>query len=64
MPLDSKKSVEFELGYLYQVSAIYISALLFFSVDSISLSMIMFGCAQIEIIIDKMQKVGNVVLEQ
>ncbi|CAH2094317.1 unnamed protein product [Euphydryas editha] len=60
MPLDSKKSVEFELGYFYQVSAIYVSALLFFSVDSISLSMIMFGCAQIEIIIDKMQKIQNI----
>ncbi|XP_045452865.1 odorant receptor Or1-like [Melitaea cinxia] len=60
MPLDSKKSVEFELGYLYQVIAIYVSALLFFSVDSISLSMIMFGCAQIEIIINKMQKIQNI----
>ncbi|XP_046971285.1 odorant receptor Or1-like [Vanessa cardui] len=59
MPLDPLKFSEFVTGYLYQVISIYISALLFFSVDSISLSMIMFGCAQIEIIINKIQKIQN-----
>ncbi|XP_064073988.1 odorant receptor Or1-like [Vanessa tameamea] len=59
MPLDPLKFSEFIMGYLYQVISIYISALLFFSVDSISLSMIMFGCAQIEIIINKIQKIQN-----
>ncbi|XP_045776312.1 odorant receptor 49b-like [Maniola jurtina] len=56
MPVDPQKSPQYQLGYLYQITCIYCSAMLFFAVDSTILSMVMFGCAQLEIIIDKMQK--------
>ncbi|VVC88378.1 unnamed protein product [Leptidea sinapis] len=59
MPLDPKSSLQYQLGYVYQMTSIYISALLFFAVDSTTLSMIMFGCAQLEIIINKLEKVGS-----
>ncbi|XP_013170678.1 PREDICTED: odorant receptor Or1-like [Papilio xuthus] len=62
MPFGPEKSPQFEIGYGYQMGSIYISAFLFFAVDSITLGMIMFGCAQLEIIIDKLQKMQSVPL--
>ncbi|XP_047994421.1 odorant receptor Or1-like [Leguminivora glycinivorella] len=58
MPVTPEKSPQYELGYFYQMVAIYISAFLFIAVDSVALSMIMFGCAQLEIIMDKVEQVG------
>nr|CUQ99412.1 Olfactory receptor 31 [Manduca sexta] len=60
MPVTADESPGYELGYLYQMVSIYISAFLFIAVDSVALSMIMFGCAQLDIIKDKMQKVREV----
>nr|AGK90017.1 olfactory receptor 10 [Helicoverpa assulta] len=60
MPVTPLKSPDYELGYLYQMVSIYISAFLFISVDSVAVSMIMFGCAQLEIIMDKIQKIKYV----
>lgn len=57
MPFTPEKSPHYELGYVYQMMSIYISALLFIAVDSVALSMIMFGCAQLDIIVDKLGKV-------
>lgn len=57
MPVGPERSPQYELGYLYQVVAIYVSAFLFIAVDSVALSMIMFGCAQLDIIMDKTTKV-------
>ncbi|KOB68476.1 Odorant receptor, partial [Operophtera brumata] len=57
MPVTPEKSPSYELGYLYQMSAIYISAFLFIAVDSVALSMIMFGCAQLEIVMEKLEQV-------
>ncbi|KPJ01491.1 Odorant receptor Or1 [Papilio xuthus] len=62
MPFGPEKSPQFEIGYGYQMGSIYISAFLFFAVDSITLGMIMFGCAQLEIIIDKLQEMQSVPL--
>nr|WCC57567.1 odorant receptor 45 [Papilio memnon] len=62
MPFGPEKSPQFEIGYVYQMGSIYISASLFFAVDSVTLGMIMFGCAQLEIIIDKLQKMQSVPL--
>ncbi|XP_045537821.1 odorant receptor Or1 [Papilio machaon] len=62
MPFGPEKSPQFEIGYVYQMGSIYISAFLFFAVDSITLGMIMFGCAQLDIIIDKVQKMQSVSL--
>lgn len=57
MPVTPEKSPSYELGYLYQMCAIYISAFLFIAIDSVALSMIMFGCAQLEIVMDKLEQV-------
>ncbi|CAH2045933.1 unnamed protein product, partial [Iphiclides podalirius] len=62
MPIGPEKSPQFEIGYLYQMASIYISAFLFFAVDSVTLGMIMFGCAQLEIIINKLEAVQTVPL--
>ncbi|XP_052744218.1 odorant receptor 43a-like [Bicyclus anynana] len=59
MPVDAQKSPQYELGYIYQILSIYCSAMLFFAVDSTILSMVMFGCAQLEIIIDKIQQLRS-----
>ncbi|OWR46983.1 putative odorant receptor OR10 [Danaus plexippus plexippus] len=59
MPVDPRDSPQYELGYIYQVMSIYISALLFVAVDNITLGMIMFGCAQLEIVIDKIKQLKN-----
>nr|AOG12948.1 odorant receptor [Eogystia hippophaecolus] len=56
MPVKPQGSPEYEFGYVYQIVTIYISAFLFFSIDSVTLSMIMFGSAQLEIIMDKVKK--------
>ncbi|XP_047994420.1 odorant receptor Or1-like [Leguminivora glycinivorella] len=60
MPVSPKHSPQYELGYFYQMVAIYISAFLFSSIDSVALSMIMFGCAQLEIIMDKVEQIKRV----
>ncbi|CAK1551004.1 unnamed protein product [Leptosia nina] len=60
MPVDPTKSPHYEVGYVYQVLSIYISALLFFAVDSTTLCMIMFGCAELEIIVDKIHKIRSI----
>lgn len=57
MPVTPESSPSYELGYLYQMGAIYISAVLFIAIDSVALCMIMFGCAQLEIVMDKLQQV-------
>ncbi|XP_072929574.1 uncharacterized protein [Epargyreus clarus] len=60
MPFGPEKSPQYELGYVYQMMSIYISALLFFAVDGTTLAMIMYGCGQLEIIIDKLKKLKAV----
>nr|QZH55137.1 odorant receptor 41 [Achelura yunnanensis] len=57
MPIDPQRSPHYEIGYVYQMITIYISAFLFIGVDSTTLSMIMFGCAQLEIIMEKVRQV-------
>ncbi|CAH1637581.1 unnamed protein product [Spodoptera littoralis] len=60
MPVTPLKSPDYELGYLYQMVSIYISAFLFISVDSVAVCMIMFGCAELEIIMDKIKKIQSI----
>nr|AJF23790.1 olfactory receptor OR18 [Planotortrix octo] len=62
MPVGPANSPQFELGYFYQMAAIYISAFLFIAVDSVVLSMIMFGCAELEIIMNKVEQIQKVPL--
>ncbi|CAH0594059.1 unnamed protein product [Chrysodeixis includens] len=62
MPVTPLRSPGYEIGYVYQMVSIYISAFLFISVDSVAVCMIMFGCAQLEIIMDKTEKIQNVPL--
>lgn len=59
MPFTPEHSPNYELGYVYQMMSIYISAFLFIGVDSVALSMLMFGCAQLDIIVDKLDKVTH-----
>ncbi|CAK1583297.1 unnamed protein product [Parnassius mnemosyne] len=53
MPVRPEYSPQYELGYLFQLVTICISAYMYFGVDSVALSMVIFGCAQIDIIKDK-----------
>ncbi|XP_048478062.1 odorant receptor Or1 [Plutella xylostella] len=62
MPVTPERSPQYQLGYLYQVAAIYISAFLFIAVDSVAVCMIMFGCAELDIIMDKVTKLQKVPL--
>nr|AXY83403.1 putative odorant receptor 25 [Conopomorpha sinensis] len=57
MPVGPEESPNYEIGYVYQVLTIYISAFLFIAVDSTAVSMIMFGCSELDIIIDKIKKI-------
>ncbi|XP_049878064.1 odorant receptor Or1-like [Pectinophora gossypiella] len=63
MPVGPTTSPQYELGYLYQIVSVYISAALFVGVDNVSLAMIMYGTAQLEIIADKIQALQNVPLK-
>ncbi|KAJ2942070.1 hypothetical protein O0L34_g10987 [Tuta absoluta] len=62
MPVNPEHSPDYELGYFYQMIAIYISACLFCGVDSVALCTMMFGCAQLEIIGEKLLLIRNVPL--
>nr|WCC57443.1 odorant receptor 46 [Papilio glaucus] len=53
MPVRPEYSLQYELGYAFQLVTICMSAYMYFGVDSVALSMVIFGCAQIDIIKDK-----------
>ncbi|XP_068618844.1 odorant receptor Or1-like [Battus philenor] len=53
MPIHPEYSPQYELGYAFQLTTICMSAYMYFGVDSVALSMVIFGCAQIDIIKDK-----------
>ncbi|XP_050354215.1 odorant receptor Or1-like [Nymphalis io] len=53
MPFKPEYSPQYELGYAFQLLTICMSAYMYFGVDSITLSMVIFSCAQLDIIKDK-----------
>ncbi|XP_059058318.1 odorant receptor Or1-like [Achroia grisella] len=59
MPLTNEKSPQYELGYLFQFLSVSMSAFMYFGVDSVTFSMIIFGCAQIDIVKNKIMNVAS-----
>nr|WCC57503.1 odorant receptor 46 [Papilio machaon] len=57
MPVKPDHYLQYELGYAFQLITICMSAYMYFGVDSVTVSMVIFGCAQIDIIKDKILKV-------
>ncbi|XP_046971284.1 odorant receptor Or1-like [Vanessa cardui] len=53
MPVKPEYSPQYELGYAFQLLTICMSAYMYFGVDSVTLSMVIFACAQLDIIKDK-----------
>ncbi|XP_045776311.1 odorant receptor Or1-like [Maniola jurtina] len=53
MPVKPELSPQYELGYAFQLVTICMSAYMYFGVDSVALSMVIFACAQLDIIKDK-----------
>ncbi|XP_052756503.1 odorant receptor Or1-like [Galleria mellonella] len=60
MPVTPDKSPQYELGYLSQFLTISISAFIYFGVDSVPFSMIIFGCAQMDIVKNKIISVSSI----
>lgn len=60
MPVTPEYSLQYVLGYAFQLVTICMSAYMYFGVDSVALSMVIFGCAQIDIIKDKVLSVSVV----
>nr|AQQ73498.1 olfactory receptor 16 [Heliconius melpomene rosina] len=60
MPVSPEFSPQYELGYVFQLLTICMSAYMYFGVDSVVLSMVIFGCAQLDIIKDKLLNIGYV----
>ncbi|XP_063539270.1 odorant receptor Or1-like [Cydia strobilella] len=57
MPVSPEHSPQYELGFLFQLMTISMSAFMYFGVDSVCLSMVIFGCAEIDIIKEKIMNV-------
>nr|QIJ45814.1 olfactory receptor [Glyphodes pyloalis] len=60
MPVDPYQSPDYYIGYAYQVFTIFMSAIIFMTIDFITVSMIMFASAQLEIIAEKIQTIKPV----
>ncbi|XP_045537799.1 odorant receptor Or1 [Papilio machaon] len=59
MPVKPDHYLQYEMGYAFQLITICMSAYMYFGVDSVTLSMVIFGCAQIDIIKDKILKIKS-----
>uniref|UniRef100_A0A0V0J139 Odorant receptor n=1 Tax=Cydia pomonella TaxID=82600 RepID=A0A0V0J139_CYDPO len=57
MPVSPDHSPQYELGFLFQFITLSMSAFMYFGVDSVCLSMVIFGCAEIDIIKEKIMNV-------
>nr|ARO70510.1 Odorant Receptor 30-2 [Dendrolimus punctatus] len=60
MPVSPERSPDYHFGYAFQLLTICMSAYMYFGVDSVALSSVIFGCAQIDIIKDKILSVQPV----
>nr|QLI62089.1 odorant receptor 46 [Streltzoviella insularis] len=60
MPMSPKFSPQYEIGYAYQFLTACMSAYMYFGIDSVALSMVIFGCAQIDIVKDKILSIKPV----
>ncbi|XP_063386732.1 odorant receptor Or1-like [Cydia fagiglandana] len=57
MPVSPESSPQYELGFMFQFVTLSMSAFMYFGVDSVCLSMVIFGCAEIDIIKEKIMNV-------
>ncbi|XP_045528222.1 odorant receptor Or1-like [Pieris brassicae] len=57
MPVKSDSSPQYEIGFLFQELTICTSAMIYYGVDSVAFSMVIFACAQMEIIMEKILSV-------
>ncbi|CAH4031489.1 unnamed protein product [Pieris brassicae] len=60
MPVKSDSSPQYEIGFLFQELTICTSAMIYYGVDSVAFSMVIFACAQMEIIMEKILSVQRV----
>ncbi|KAG7298107.1 hypothetical protein JYU34_018875 [Plutella xylostella] len=63
MPVGTEKSLEYIAGYAFQLLSVCTSAYIYFGVDSVALCMVIFGCAQLDVIKDKIVKIKPVTME-
>ncbi|KAM3958097.1 olfactory receptor 16 [Aphomia sociella] len=59
MPVSPDRSPHYELGFAFQFITISMSAYMYFGVDSVAFSMIIFGCAQMDIVKNKIMSVTS-----
>ncbi|KAJ8713845.1 hypothetical protein PYW08_007465 [Mythimna loreyi] len=60
MPLSPEKTVQYYIGYTFQLVTICMSAYLYFGVDSVAFSSVIFGCAQIDIVKEKILSITSI----
>ncbi|KAF9419315.1 hypothetical protein HW555_004079 [Spodoptera exigua] len=60
MPVSPEDAVQYYIGYAFQLGTICISAYMYFGVDSVTFSSVIFGCAQIDIIKDKLMSITSI----
>nr|QIJ45797.1 olfactory receptor [Glyphodes pyloalis] len=60
MPVSPESIINYGIGYAFQSVTICISAFMYFGVDSVALSMVIFGCSQIKIVKDKVMGISSV----
>nr|ALM26205.1 odorant receptor 16 [Athetis dissimilis] len=60
MPLNPEKAVQYYIGYAFQLGTICMSAYMYFGVDSVAFSCVIFACAQLEIIKEKLLTITSI----
>ncbi|XP_022817446.1 odorant receptor Or1-like [Spodoptera litura] len=60
MPVSPEDAVQYYIGYAFQLGTICISAYMYFGVDSVTFSSVIFGCAQINIIKEKLMSITSI----
>ncbi|CAB3248690.1 unnamed protein product [Arctia plantaginis] len=60
MPVNPEIAVQYYIGYAFQLITICISAYIYFGVDSVTFSAVIFGCAQLDIIKEKIMSITPV----
>ncbi|XP_045484216.1 odorant receptor Or1-like [Pieris rapae] len=59
MPVNSDSSPQYVIGFLFQELTISTSAMMYYGVDSVAFSMVIFACAQMEIIMEKILSIES-----
>ncbi|CAF4798249.1 unnamed protein product [Pieris macdunnoughi] len=59
MPVNTDSSPQYEIGFLFQELTISTSAMMYYGVDSVAFSTVIFACAQMEIIMEKILSIES-----